>query len=324
MAREGINLIQQIGVEVTPGTPVAATARLSNLDIQLNDTLETKQFRSMAVKSNTTSVIHKLMARGNYNGPLSYVEICYILSSLAPSAVNTVGGVSTWTFLPNPIGSDAFKTFTLECGDDEAQEQYAGMVFNGLEVLWGLEDATMSGEVFSEASGPLAGLTASVPLLAERPVSRDEIDVYVDDTYGAIGTTKITDAFEARFRIGQKFEPKWVLNTDYASYKEAYEKIPELSMTITIEANSQGRTLVADLLANNTGKFLSINAVGGIITGATPYSLTVEGHFKITALRPQKNYGGGLYAYELDFTAIHNESMGRAWRVTVVNALAAL
>jgi len=313
------------GVAASSG--VAATKRFSGLEINITDAIETKQFRSWGAKANTISAIHKLWAKGSYKGPLSYVEICYILASLAPKTVTAdspVAGVTEWNFLPNPTGSDSVNSFTLEDGDDEAVERYSSLQFLSFEGTWGLDDITCSGEVISKPHTNIGGLTAGTSLLAQRPVLRSHVDLFIDTAYGSIGTTKFPDTFDGKFKIGNKFDPKWVLNTSETSWKELVEKIPEMSMTTVIEANAQGRALVYDITTNNTGRYIRLRSQGGIVTGSTPYLLQFDMYGQAQDIRPQKDLNGMVYAYEIDWTAINDDTMGRAWRAKVYNALTAL
>lgn len=327
MAREGTNVIQQLGVQSTPGTTVAATVRLASLGIDIGKELVTKQFRSMGAKTNTTSIIHKKMSRGTFEGPLSYNEIIYILAGMMPTTPSTTTGVTTWSSLPNPIGNDANKVYTLEQGDDEETELFEDLQFQSLDITWGLEDVMVSGNVFSKTSVVKGGgLTTGVALLAERPVSARDITVTVDPTYAGIGSSALTDAFDAKLSIGEKFEPKWVLNKTYTSYKEAYEKIGDLTFTITLEANSQGRN-VYNYLIGGGGYYIRVKAAGSDIIGgtpSTPLSITVDFFAKLTSVREMKDYNDSLFAYELTMNLIQESDLGRPYIITTKNGLAAL
>lgn len=324
MAREGANLIQQIGVQTVAGTAVSATKKFASLGIDLGFDITTKQFRSMAAKQNTTSIIHKKMATGTYEGPLSYTELVYVLAGMFPFAVVTASGVSTWTFTPNAIGADSFKYYTLECGDDEATEQYKDVLFTSAEISWGLEDVMISGNVFANPKTVLGSLTAALPFLAERPVSARDITIYCDTAFAGIGVTPLTDVFDAKLSLGEKFAPKWVLHRVQTTYKEPFERINDKTFTITLEANSQGRTLLQDLVDNNATKFFRVEAQDGLISGATNYTIQFDFAAKLTGVREQKDYNDSLYAYELTFTLIQESTLNGPFIAVVKNALPAL
>ncbi len=331
MAREGTNLIQQIGVQSVAGTSVAATKRLTSLGINLGLDIVTKQFRSHGAKANTSSIVHKIMSSGSFEGPLSYIEICYVLAGFSATATPvTTSGVSTWTFSPNAIGSDSYKLFTLEQGDDEALEVYKDVLFTSLDIAWGLEDVTMSGNLFAGGRTVTEGgsLTSAISLLAEKPVSARDINIYCDTTYGGMGGTQLTDPFDAKLSLGEKYMPKWVLNRSYTSFKEPYEKISEKTFTITIEANSQGRTLLSDLTnpaSTTPGRYFRVEASDGVIGAtATNYSITVDFFAKLTAVREVKDYNDSLFAYEMTFTLLQESSLNKPYLITVKNALTSL
>jgi hypothetical protein len=322
MAREGINLIQQIGVQSVLGTPVAATKRLASIGIDIGLDLTTKQFRSHGAKANTTSIVHKVMSSGTYEGPLSYVEIVYLLAGLSAGVPVTGADSTVWTFTPNGEGSDTFSHYTLECGDDEDTEQYADLMFTSLEITWGLEDLMVSGNVFAKTRAELVGLSVAT-LLAERPVSARDVSIYCDTTYAGIGGTPLTDAFDAKLTLGDKFAPKWVLHRVQTSYKEPYEMIGDKTFVLTIEANSQGRTLLASLITNAI-RFFRVESEGGVIAGTDTYRIRVDFAAKLTSVNEMKDYNDGIFAYELTFTLIQESTLDAPYIATVRNALSAL
>lgn len=326
MAREGANLIQQIGVQSVAGTPVAATKRFASIAIDVGADIVTKQFRSHGAKQVTTSILHKNMSSGRFEGPLSYNELIYVLAGLASTTVNTVTGVSTWTHSPSPIGADSFKYYTLEQGDDEDTEQYKDLQFTSLDISWGLEDVMMSGAVFAKTKATLGSLSGGVSILAERPVSARDITIYADTTFGGIGVTALTDPFDAKLSLGEKFSPKWVLNKTQTSYKEPFERISDKTFTITIEAGSQARTLLSDLLAGN-GRFFRVKAEDGEIPSSTPstnFLIQFDFYAKLSQVREIKDYQDALFAYELTFVLIQEANLNAPYTAIVKNNLTAL
>lgn len=325
MAREGTNVIQQIGAQTVAGTAVPAVGRFASLGIDLGYEITSKQFRSRGAKTNTTSIVHKKMVTGTFEGPLSYVELVWILAGMNPASVVTTTGVSVWTIAPNPIGADTFRYMTLESGDDEQVEQYVDMQFNSLDISWGLEDVNVSGAVFAKPRTIMGGgLTPALPMFSEVPVSARDITIYCDPSFATIGTTAMGDPFDAKISLGEKFSPKWVLNKAQTTYKESFEKIPDKTFTLTIEANSEGRTLLADLIDNNSGKFFQVEAKGINIPGgtpSTPYTIQFQFYAKLTSVREQKDYQDALFAYELTFTMVQESTLNAPYKVIIKNAL---
>lgn len=323
MARESVNVVQQIAPETTPGTAVPADSRFAGLQFDIGEDLETKQFKRMGAKSNTTSVIHKQMVSGSYSGPMSYVEICYILAGLSPFTVTPGTAPSQdWAFTPNSEGSDPVKSFSLECGDDEAVEIYKYLIIQNLDMSFTLDDMTINGNCFAQPTETGTLNTSGVAELSERPVGAREIDVFMDSTYANIGTTKVTDPFEATFSMGEKFQPKWVLNTDFSSWKENKEMVPDTSLKIQGEHNSQWRTLFGEI-GSNPVKFFRVQATGGEIVSGINYLIQLDFCGKIQATQPQRD-ADGIYAYDFTFGGHQEATMGRAYRWAVRNALAAL
>jgi hypothetical protein len=323
MARETGNVLQQIGAQAALpgglGTPVAALKQFAGLVVDIGETLETKQYRRRGAKGNTTNVIHKDYATGTFSGPQSYVEIVYPLAGLFPF----VGTSQAWVFSPNASGQDLPIIYTLEEGDDIGVEQYSDLMFTSLTMHWTLEEAMMNGNCYAKPINTgLGALSSPAVELAERPVSAREIDVFVDDTYAGIGTTKITDTFEAQFTLGEKFMPKWVLNTSYPTWKEPKEVVPAASLMFLSEHNAQSLALFTSL-RSNTRKFIRIQSKGPLISGAVYYLIQVDFCGEVQQFEKVPD-ADGIWSYRYSFGEIQDATMGRGYQIKVINKLAAL
>jgi hypothetical protein len=149
------------------------------------------------------------------------------------------------------------------------------------------------------------------------PVSAREIDIYIDPTtFGNIGTTKVADALTAEFKIGNKFNPKWVLNTSNTSFKDVTEVPVDLTFSFTTEHNSQSRSLFATIV-NNPIQFVRVLATGPIIEGSIPYKFQVDIACHITAAE-QKDVEG-VWGYKYDCVPFSDVTMARPFQITVVN-----
>lgn len=323
MARESANLVQQISPETIRGTAVPATRQFAGVMVDIGGKLTTKQYRRHGAKAMTSSIIHKEWSEGKFDGPLSYVEFVYFLAGLFPFTKTTVNvGATQWDFLPNAAGNDDATTFTLEDGDDEAVDRYSYLTISSLDLDFGLEECKMSGNCFAQPQdASLSALSSPAVPLAERNVSSREVDVYMDDTFATIGTTKVTDAFEAKVSIGEKRQQKWVLNSSNQSWKEAKEIVPAANLMLTAEYNAQIRALQASL-KNNPLKYFRIVANGPVIpgAGAQKYLIQIDFCGKVQDKDKQADMDG-IYGYQYNFGAIQDAAMGRAYSIRVINAL---
>lgn len=324
MARETENIVQQIGVQSVFGTAVAATRKLAGLTFNIGDKLDAKKFRRRGAKFDDTIVHNKKWTEGSFEGPGSYNELCYILAGLFPYTVAPVSGATgayKWTFLPAAEGNDDAKFLTLEEGDDEAAERYADVTLQSLDLGFTREDVNCNGNCFAKPRDTgFSTLTTGISTLASRPMSGNEIDVFLDTAFGSIGTTKLTDAFEAKFSMGAKREPKWVLNSAEPSWKESKEVVPEGTLSITTEHNTQSRTL-RDAL--DAVKFLRIQSTGPLITGSTYYRFRLDFCGKVVNPNRQPDFQG-IYGFDYQFSSMLEPTMGRGYSFEIINMLSAL
>lgn len=87
----------QIGVEATPGTPVAANKRLLGLEIQLDSMPDIKLFRPQGNKFNTAQQVGKEWTSGRIQGIQCYNDMLYVASSwLANAVISTPVNNSTF------------------------------------------------------------------------------------------------------------------------------------------------------------------------------------------------------------------------------------
>jgi hypothetical protein len=335
MARETGNVVTQIGVEVTPGTGVSALRTFAGLMFDLGAQLRTKESRSNGYKTNTSSQIQQEWAAGTYTGPMSYVEICYVLAGLFPFTVTptTVGAVTyyTWLFRPNARGQDLVKSFTTEQGDDEAAEQYVFTTLSSLNLNWTLDDATMNGNAFSRAVATLGSLSTPAVQLAQRQVSARDIDIFMADNYtdlvAGTGTyTKITDPYESALAMGDKFQPKWVLNTDYQSWKEAKEVVPDVTWNFLTEHNTQSRTLFNLLKPlTNPKKLFRVQATGPQIVASPLVNYRIRLNYSGMCTQKEKvRDADGIYAYRYGWTSMYDVDMDRSFEIEIINKLSGL
>ena len=87
----------QIGVEVTPGTPVAATKRLLCTEINPDPNMNMRNYRPMGFKFNTGQARGKEHTNISYQGDLCFNDLAYILSALLKqAAISTPANNSIW------------------------------------------------------------------------------------------------------------------------------------------------------------------------------------------------------------------------------------
>lgn len=313
----------QIGVETTPGTAVPANKSLPSMSLTLTRVLETKEFRSQGFKPVTASQVIKDYGSGTVTGPLNYTEIVYPLNSMVTGVITTPGGGTTardHTFTPAGIGADAFKTFTIQEGDTTAATQMANGIFTEFGVNTDLSTADISGAIVG-TTPTTATLTSSPTAIALLPSNIREIDLFMDTTFAGLGTTKITDAESAEFKITNKYGLKWVLNTSFTSFKDTVELAPSLTFSWQTEHNAQSRALY-DSLSTNPIKYFRLKVTGPIIEAAITYKFQLDCAARVSAVA--QTDVDGVWSYKYDCVPTFTSTFPGAWAVVVTNTLTAL
>lgn len=327
--RAYVNRQVQVGVETTHGTAVAANKSLPSASIELTRELDVKEYRALGHKVMTVTKVTRDWCSGKLSGPLNYSEIVYPLSTLvAPVITTPANGVLTrkWVFTAADQGEDTFKSLTIQEGDSTAAQQAAFAVFTEFGADIKEDDATMDGTLL--AQGLAAGsLTSSPTSIAQLPIGPREIDVYMDAIGGTIGTTKVTDALSASFKISNKYGPKWVLNTANTAWKETVEMPLTMTGSIVTEHNAQSRAFYA-AISNTANPYylIRLQATGSLIESVTPdyyYKLQID--FAAQVVKTQQQDSQGVYAYEYQLLPLYHSNFGnKAFEATLYTTLTAL
>jgi len=324
--RGSVNRQIQIGVETTPGTAVPANKLLPSMSLVLSPEIDNKEYRAQGFKLSTANKIIHFDGGAALTGPLNYSEIVYLLNTLVLGVITTPGGGTLsrkHKFSPTATGTDAFKTLTVQEGDSTAAIQMA----YGLLVDFGL---TVN-DAGADVTGTLIGyaptnvtLTATPTTIAQLPIGPREIDIYIDPTFGAIGTTKVSDALSFQFSIGNKQVKKRVLNTTYQSFKDTVEGVPTLQAGFVTEHNLQSRNIYAGVTAaSNPVQYVRLKATGPIIEGAIPYSFQLDVAAQVIDMNQQEV--DSVWGYEYVLNPVYDASFGnKLCDIEVVNTITAV
>lgn len=326
--RSSLNILTQIGVEDpnAKGTPVACGTKLPGLEIDLTPTTVTKFYRSSGKKYFSTGVLHKTSSKGTYKGPLSFTESVYVFSSYVNSADPSAIGTTTaeqWDFLPNDTGPDNTKTITVQRGDATLAKQTAYVQFNSVQVKITRDTAEINGNLLGQAMDDGASMTASPTEIAQVPISGNKIDLYIDSTFGGIGTTNYGSPYEVNINLPDKYKENWVLNSGQASWKDLVEAATEPLLDILIEYNAQAQALYLAMKANNLPTYyLRVKCTGPAI-GSSGYLWQGDFAIKFKGADEVKDKDG-VYAYKFMFEIVDDATMGRPYSFRVINKLTTL
>lgn len=235
-------------------------------------------------------------------------EILTDLSNIPVGGVNVTGGPGDDTG-----SAPYFIEFTGTLGGANQAEVTTDVTNLGLGA--GAGTAVVS---TTQAGGVASALTT----VAQRPVSRMQVDVYVDDTAGALGTTKVTSAYNAGFSIGAKWAAFFAMNTDFPSFQDLVHIAADISGRFSTAHNAQSRALYNEIASNPT-KFVRIEAIGENIGTSADEMIRVDFAAKFGTPEKQE-LDGAVFGYNYNWGVIHDSDLGSAWKLRVQNRLSAL
>jgi hypothetical protein len=317
----------QIGVEVTPGTGVAANKKLPSLDLSTGIKIETKRYRPMGKKFPTVVVPGKEWTEAGLSGPLTYNELVYLLSSVLGYAAPVQQGATTaylWTHAPDSDGPDTVKTFTVEQGSSVRAHKFAYGFVNELELSFDRDKCELGGKIIGQALQDGITMTASPTEIALKPVLPTHIDVYLADTQaGLAGASPLERVVSVSWKISNRFSPFYPLATASGTgFATTVEAEPELMCTLLMEADAAGMALLTNARAGSS-KFLRIKAVGDLIASTYYYTLQIDAALKVDSVDEYSDEDG-VYAIGWNFVAADDVTWGKATEVQVTNVLTAL
>lgn len=330
MARPDVLISTQIGAESTHGTGVTAGKKLLDLDFMFDMNLQTKFSRGKGFKFPTTGVKEREWSTGSYSADVpGYNSLAYILSGLFPTSsgptqIGTTGGY-TWGFAPTSSSDDSYTSFTVQNGDADAAEEVNNFSLLSLNVNFGENDLSISGDAIGGTVDTAATLDGSPADVAVVPISMADLSWYIDATYGGIGTTKWTDVLSASLSFPALRQPKFVQNASFSAFKELVGiAVDDASLTITAEYNSQTRAFVDAQRADTLPvRYIQSKFLGDNIGTSADYTWKNNCAVKLQACKPRRNVQG-VYAYDLTYKLVHSSSMGKAFESTLINTASAL
>src|SRR6478609_9891298 len=202
MARSMINQGLYLQKETTPGTPVTtAMNRVLSIKATPSYAVTTTDFMASGYKVNTSTVIETQTGTAAVDPIQDFNGALWILTGgfgAPTSTLHTAGTLShDHTFTLNAKGADPLVTFTAMWGDSTQAFQLPYFVFNefGITIQRGglaLKSSAISMLPVTGISLPGSGVT-EIPAM---PIPSPLWNVYADDTWAALGTTKLLAVYK--------------------------------------------------------------------------------------------------------------------------------
>ena len=317
----------QIGAESTPGTSVAASKLLNYLGLEPGIEIGFSRFRPQGQKVAGAIVPNQDSTTWNVSGQGSYSELiypfCSVLQNVTPTTVDT--SAKLWTFAPAARTEDTIKTYTVEAGSATRAQKATYVLFTGCELTFNRTDGvTVGGSAIGQQVQDGITLTASPTGVEDVPILPTHLDVYVDPTSATLGTTKMTRDFNAVFRVNDRFNAIWPINSTLASYGSHVETEPTVQIELTVAADSQGMGFLTNARAGDT-RFIRLAAVSTALAGAATakYQLLVDMAGKVSGINAFDDQDG-VKVLTYTFDAVYDSGWAKYLNVQLQNKTAAL
>lgn len=174
----------------------------------------------------------------------------------------------------------------------------------------------------------VAGATAYTSI-ARQPIGVNQWDVFFNDTYASIASSKTCRALELELNVPEKLSPTFALCTDYPSIYDYVESNQEgLVSRITVRNESDMIAMLAtwDTTQKPT-KYVRWQAQGALIgtNASTPvyYLLQVDYAAQIDTVRDRRNISS-IYAKDINVQIVDDDTLGGAVKFTLINSLASI
>lgn len=317
----------QVGVETNEGVAVPANRRFQSTTLALSPNIETNAFRPSGYRVPTQITPGKDFTEGKISGVATFTELVYLLAgSLGYTAPVQIGtsGAYTWSFPLAVSASTAIKTYTVEWGQPGAggARRCTGVHFPEVALDFSRSAVEVSGTARGQQTVTGQTLTAAPTAIPAVLALPGQFRVYLDDSWAALGSSKMLDVFSASLDIADLFAPWWTLNNAVPSYAARVDSEPKIDVALRLAANATGYAYLDTLRAGGT-KFIRIEALGPNIATGTDYTLQVDVAAKYNGAASEDDEDGAL-VLEPPMTVVADEVSGNALIVTVVNTLPAL
>lgn len=323
----------QIGQEATPGTAVAATAIWRGVGT-IEDTREMvfPEEHVGFVAPLDRSYQPKLEGALAFDEtPATFQQLPYVLAgsvaSVLSGAADGTGSGKIYAYPFPTTTRGTFKTFTLEGGDDQQEEEFKHGFVTDFELsgeafaAWMLTANWMGQEVTPST------FTGALSLNAVEEILFSKTKLYIDAIGGTIGTTQITGTLlKAGLSVVSGLRPVPVGdgNLFYSSVDRKLK--PEVLLTLTLEHNASAVAQLANFRAE-TPVLLRLDCQGSALGMAgTTYTFHT---LRIDLAGVWENFGkideqDGDDIREGVFRAGYNLTAAQFATITVVNEVAAL
>ncbi|MDP9439665.1 MAG: hypothetical protein M3P49_13160 [Actinomycetota bacterium] len=232
-----------------------------------------------------------------------------------------------WIFEMSTTGKDNIQTYTVEQLDSVRNRavRAAYCYFSSFKLSSKRSDKV---SVSSQLMGQnlVSGITPSTGAVEQTivPGTTSMVNVYLDTTSAALGTTQLTQNFAFDCEVSDRFQVAWLHNRANASWNEHVEKEPKVGHSITIADDIPFDNVVANMrkgqrmFARFEIKGLEVEPNSGVFY---TFQWDIAGQVRD---QPDLSNTDGAYTAKLNFDAEHDGTWGRGHRMRLINKNSAL
>ena len=338
MARATVAQKTQVALETTYGQVPSSQhwKRLPTLAIHPQPNVEAASYREQGRKFSSVVVPNREWSSGTFEGAVTYGELPFIFASLFalpagyPYTPGPDGDV-TYVIAPSNDTGDIPATFSLQHGDASAHGiATGGTVVTDATLDITRENARLSGTLLAlpfqtEQTLAVTGtpVGATVTDVENIPVTPGSITAFMDPTFGAIGTTKLSKLLSVQLQLQGRWGPDWVLDAAQPSYLQLVELAPTATATLRMEADAQAASFLTKYRTGSVAYLRVTTGTNGPALGSTHYKMQLDLPFQVKNMLPY-NDEGGVYGWGCDLEPIADAAAPFPMQLTVTNKWAEL
>lgn len=329
MAKSIVTQKTLIKKETTPGVAnVTAMQQFTALGLRPSWVVETNKFKAQGFK--LTTVTQQLAESGAWpvDGIQDFNHLGFVLHSRIsnPATTTPAGGTLSrqHVFTLASSAEDTKATYTVQFGDTSRAIQATFGVFNSLGINIQRGELGFTTSFISREPAAIASVaTVGVTVVPAAPTAGRQFDVFADNTWAGLGTTKLLAAYEGSIDLGDKFAMDTPINsavTSYESLVEAQDQTYEGMLRLGFDATAEG---MITTYKNSALKFIRLLATGPIIEAAITYKAQFDMCIQIDQPGEVDQFGNGTLVLPFNFSIVPDPVTGNSIVATLVNTVLA-
>src|SRR5260221_702726 len=261
----------QFGAESSSalGTNVAASKLILCYDRQWGPMADVKMYWRTGRKYDGAQIENSEWVEGTLGGYLDYNGIVYLLASTMGSVSPVAHGASTtakdWVYIPPLTGTIVPQTYTIEQGDAVRARKFNYGLFTEYTFKGDRQAGISIGSKL--LAQPLADgitMTGGPTTVALAPMAGKHLNVYLDPTSAALGTTQLLKVLNLDYAFTGIYGPFFPFNRANLGWTSHVDLNPGCIIKVLLEADANGMTPLSSMQTGST-QFLRVQAQGLII-----------------------------------------------------------